>query len=192
MNPLMVKKSDIINIRESLQLPLFDLLQYMNKLGWHFSLNMPNKERKHSGSIYFTKKDPWHSRTTLACSCKYGYSFDDINQTNIQATAQRSAELCLTVYDVFTEDIPGTPNIYGEIKSEIIVNGDDYRHMTYSEFKSKHQDKDFTAYTAFNPEDRRFSFYRSFIYIVGNERSDILKLIEKLKAKLNGTSAFEC
>jgi hypothetical protein len=192
MSPLMVKSSDITNIRESLQLPLFELLQHMNKLGWHFSLNMPNKERKYSGSIYFTKKDPWHSRTTLACSCKYGYSFYDIDQNNILATAQRSAELCLTVYDVFIEDIPGTPNIYGEIKSELIVNGDNYRHMTYSGFKLKHQDKDFTAHTTFGPEDRRFSFYRSFIYIAENERPDILKLINKLKLKLNGTAAFEC
>ena len=126
-----VNQHNIETIRESLRLPLFQLIAHMDKLGWKINIKTPDK---HQGFVFFKKSHEWHGRPMFATTCSYGYRYEALSDEALLHTAQRAAELCLTVYETFGKWIPSTPNIYGIIRVDSIINEPKYLNESYDEF----------------------------------------------------------
>lgn len=134
-----VNKHEVTSVREALKLPLFSLIKAMNNKGWDVSIRFPYK--KEDGYVSFRKHSEWNGRPTLACKCSYGYRLTASDEDTVLRVAQRSAELCLQVQEHFTHKIPGSPNIHGVIKPDIVINEEGRFTESYEEFVLRHADK---------------------------------------------------
>lgn len=144
-NTPMVSKSKINSIRpEIAEKSLFEVITYMNALGWNFRLSHPKVENNPEtfGYVSFKKRDNWHNRPILANRCEYGYTLTStsFSEEELLATVKKAAELCLTVYETFYNIIPGNPNIYGEISPCLIANNPDKLSLTYEEFSTRQKE----------------------------------------------------
>jgi hypothetical protein len=194
MSDTTIRQHAIHCARASLTLPLFALFEHMNTLGWDVSLQLPENS-KSKGYVSFAKAHQWHNRPLLACRCSYGHSFDGMDEAIVLAAAQRSAELCLTIYEAFIDDIPGNPNIHGDIRADIIINQPKFRDLSYAEFTAKHQDKQFFVRPAHSPKqegDVLVSFFRNRVTISLQDRPVLKASMECVKRKLSGELPFDC
>jgi len=144
MNTITVNQNDIKAIRPCLQLSLFALIQYMSDVGWDVLLTMPRTTRG-DGRISFSKRGDWNDRPMLPLKISYGYPIllEDINA--VQSTAQRAAELCLTVAEVFGPVYPSNPNIYGVIVPDRIANQSRHSRFTYQEWIEHQKESGFAV-----------------------------------------------
>lgn len=189
MKNITVNQNDIHTIRDSLKLPLFELIQHMNKLGWESSLSMPGKN---DGKIYFQKRNEWNGKPLLGSNCSFGYRFRTFQLEEITLTAQRAAELCMKVYEEFGETIPSNPNIYGEIKADFIANKPEFSKLTYAEFLEKHSDKQFSIYELpyRNEKGLLFTYYGHHVLIRESDMGDLLHMLSNAKKSLSGDFAI--
>ncbi|MCP4258039.1 MAG: hypothetical protein GY774_11000 [Planctomycetes bacterium] len=179
----------ITSIRPVLQKKLFPLIQYMHQLGWDVTINLPHD--KSPGNVSFNKHSEWHNRPTLACKCSFGYQLEKSDEEHITSIAQRSAELCLSVYEAFPSLIPDTPNIHGDIKPGSIINLEKYRKETYKSFVERHADKKLKV-TALHYDTVLITFYNAR-YLIGSEETQTVKQDLDLVIKvLRGDIAFSC
>lgn len=158
----------------------------MNQLGWDANVSMPTSEGP--GSVFFKKRHVWNNRPTLASSCQYGYRFDDLREDVLNSTAQRAAELCLTLYEKFGRLLPSNPNIYGEIRVDPIANAPQYVNEDYNDFVDRHKDKQFSVRKSRFRETSCvvIEFYRYDVVVMSDEFDIILQQIDIANETLSG------
>ncbi len=166
------------------------VMEYMRQKGWCASIDFGEKQ---TGFVCFKRKEQWHDRAILAARCKYGYPFDNQNESAFRETTRRSAELCLQIYERFTTLVPGTPNIHGEITSCPFTNKAEYLELTCEAFVEKHKDKQLRCRTraSWSPQDSFFTLYGNTVTISDADRPALLSSIEQLHLKLDGTFAID-
>jgi hypothetical protein len=191
MEALSLNKNDITTIRTALPDELFSLLAYMQTRGWGFNVTLDHEA---FGYVSFKKEQQWHDRPMLANDCRYGYAFDSRDEAALLPAARRSAELCLSLYDLFVTIIPGTPDIHGKISPDFIINTPVYDQISYADFVKKHQDKQLRirANAPWSDDAFCFTLYRHVVTIENDEKPALRTLIKTVRRKLDGRCAFEC
>jgi hypothetical protein len=120
------RRIDRSSVRMDLrELGTMGIAMHMRNLGWGMTVETWDVEKEPVRfSVRFSRYD-WHGH--VCSGLGYGFSSPDLRDASpLEAeqemawTVRRSAELCLTVWDVFPEDLPGTPNIHGLIECSCV------------------------------------------------------------------------
>lgn len=187
---MLFNKKDIVDVRPEIKKPLFEVIRYMKDCGWDISISAPLNG---FGSVSFTKNSNWHQRAILSFCPSYGYRIKTFEKEEVENAAQRAAELCLTVYDMFINIIPDTENIYGDIKPCLISNKEEYMSLTYEKFKEKHEDKQIkiNKHPSLSKENFQIRYYGRVVVVNSNNIDLIYDDIVMVKRKLLGESAMD-
>lgn len=193
-NALTLDKNLVNAVRKELQLPFFELIAYMAALDWDFSIEMP---AEHKGSVSFNKMKNWHDRPIVLAGmngcCCFGYRFDTTEEQEITIAAQRSAELCLQIYELFVNKIPSNPYTDGVIREDFIANKPEHSKETYQEMSDRHKEFHLTFYPDAPWSDNAiyFTYYKHVVTVAEHDYAALLHDIDHIKLKLNGTYAIE-
>lgn len=187
-----VDENAIHEIRAELKQPFFPLVQHMSSLGWTVSLALFDGKR---GWVSFEKADPWHQRSKMATRCRYGCEIKSNGDDELDAAAQRAAEICLTVYETFSPTegrpalLPGNPDVHGHITADPFSN------------RPSHLERDWSFYQQRAKEDRlkmywgagqvlHLDYCRCQVAIPPNEQSQMLMQIAAIQPVLSGRWAW--
>lgn len=187
--PALVNQNNVTKVRKELELPFFELVDYMRTLGWSFHIQYPFDSKK--GYVSFQKQKDWHGLALYMGRYKFGYTLDSVDESVVLNIAQRSAELCLTVFECFTTKRPSNANIHGEIIADPIFDASPYAETTQAELDLRHAHFNLKRID-FNhkDEDLLFKLHGEFLSVPRCRIEEYLHAINKVEDALNGLQAI--